>query len=269
MSEATPWQIKMFNKSLKKRMKVATLAGHLRSVGDKRCLLLTCGDNNGAMNYQIRKLGGAWTWADMEGHSIPDMESLLGEKVLHLPLEDGRKWPIEDGAFECVVAIDCHEHLDAPKALNLELARITRPGGTLIVTTPNGNERKLAVRIKHMVGMTKEKYGHKVVGYDIPDHERMLSDVGLRPVASSSYSRFFTEMLELCINFAYVNLLSKKKEAVVPEGTIAPTTQDQFKSINKTYKIYSMIYPFFWLASKLDYLLLFTRGYAVVVEARK
>lgn len=269
MNTETPWQIKMFKKSLKKRMKIDTLGAHLSKIQCRRCLLVTCGDNNGAMNCEIRRYGGQWTWADLEGHTIADMESLLGEKVLHLEPPNGRRWPFEDREFDCVVAIDCHEHLDDPMPLNRELARITQPGGTVIVTTPNGNERKLAVRIKHVIGMTKEKYGHKVVGYDIPDHERMLREVGLKPVASSSYARFFTELLELCINFAYVNFLSKKKEVDVPDGTIAPTTQDQFTSVRKTYRIYSLVYPFFWLASKLDYLLFFTRGYAVVVEARR
>lgn len=269
LMEETPWQIKMFNRSLKKKMKISTLGQHLQTVNGRRCLLLTCGDNNGAMNYVIRKYGGTWTWADIEGHSIPDMESLLKEQVIHADVLRGNPLPFRDGEFDIVVAIDCHEHLPDPKPLNNELARITAPGGSLIVTTPNGNEKKLAVRIKKLVGMTKEAYGHYVVGYDIPDLERMLREAGVQPIRTNSYSRFFTEMLELMINFAYVKVLSKKKDERVPDGTIAPTTSDQFKLVKKTYKLYSFIYPFFWIASKLDYLVFFTRGYAVVVEGRK
>ena len=39
--------------------------------------------------------------------------------------------------------------------------------------------------------------------------------------------------------------------------------------IEKTYKLYSMVYPVFKIISSLDYLLFFTRGYVVIVEGSK
>ena len=47
----------------KKKLKVNLLLKHLRKNPLKKCLLITCGDNNGAMNYQFRKAGGEWVWA--------------------------------------------------------------------------------------------------------------------------------------------------------------------------------------------------------------
>ena len=65
-------------------------------------------------------------------------------------------------------------------------------------------------------------------------------------------------------------IFSRKKSKVeVEEGTIAPATKDQLKSVQKSYRIYSLVYPFFWLISQLDNLLLFTEGYVVIVEGRK
>jgi hypothetical protein len=52
-------------------------------------------------------------------------------------------------------------------------------------------------------------------------------------------------------------------------ATIAPATADQLRSIEKTYRLYSLIYPFVWLVSRLDALLFFTEGYVVLVEGRK
>ncbi len=111
--------------------------------------------------------------------------------------------------------------------------------------------------------------GHARIGFDIPDLEEMLMNVGLRPSRSSSYAKFFTEMLELAINFAYVKVLSKKSKAKVEEGTIAPTTREQLRSVQKSYQLYALIYPFFWTISQLDRLLFFNRGYAVIVEAKR
>ena len=52
MTGDTPWQLKMFNKSLKKKMRFKVLKKHLGEIGEnEKCLLVTCGDNNGAMNY--------------------------------------------------------------------------------------------------------------------------------------------------------------------------------------------------------------------------
>ena len=229
---------------------------------------MTCGDNNGAINYHLRKWGGSWAWADFEDKSIPEMEELLQGKVYLLD-KKGAKMPFPDATFDLVVSIDVHEHLEDPVPVTKELCRIVKDGGKVVVSTPNGDEKKLAVRIKHLVGMTPETYGHVRVGFDIPELEQMLLSAGLRPSQSSSYSKLFTEMLELLINFAYVKILSKKGKAKVEEGTIAPSTREQLQSVQKSYRLYALIHPFFWTISQIDRLLFFSRGYAVIVEATR
>jgi len=268
MATERPWQLKMFDKSLKKQLKVAALQKHFGPLEGKKCLLVTCGDNNGATNYHLRAAGGEWTWGDFEDNSIAEMEQLLGEKVNLYDKETG-KISLPDHSFDLVVTIDVHEHLADPIPVSKELYRIVKKEGKVVVTTPNGDETKLAVRIKHLLGMSAKEYGHVRVGFDVPDLEEVLTKVGFKPGRSSSYSKFFTEMLELVINFAYVKVLSKKSKAKVEQGQIAPTTQDQLKSVQKSYKIYAMVYPIFWTISQLDALLFFKRGYAVIVEAKR
>jgi ubiquinone/menaquinone biosynthesis C-methylase UbiE len=258
----------MFRKTLKKQQKLHLLQDMLGNVEGQHCLLMTCGDNNGALNWYFKQGGGEWFWVDCEQDSVEQIGELTGDPVTVMNAE-APSLPYADGYFDNVVTIDVHEHLADPEKVNRELYRIVKPGGRVIVSTPNGDETKMAVRIKHMIGMNPAEYGHVVVGYDIPDLEDQLIQVGLRPYGSGSYSRFFTEMLELLINFAYVKVLSKKSEADVKQGQIAPQNKDQMKSVEKSYKIYSLAYPFFLAISKLDNLIRFSRGYAVVVEARK
>ncbi len=264
----TPWQLKMFNRSLKKKMKVATLARHFPCLESRTCLLVTCGDNNGAINWKIREMGGRWTWADFEAQGIPGMEELLGEPVIRIDRALSRL-PFPDGAFDLVVSIDVHEHLDDPLPVSRELARVARAGGTVIITTPNGDEKKLAVRIKKAIGMDAKAYGHRRIGFDIPDLRRLAETAGLTFRRGDSYARFFTEMIELAINFLYVKVLAKKSSAKVEEGTIAPVSRDQLESVKKSYRLYSLVYPLFWLVSRLDVLVFFTRGYAVVAVCAK
>jgi SAM-dependent methyltransferase len=175
--------------------------------------------------------------------------------------------PFEDGSFDAVVAIDVHEHMQDPTPFTDELKRVVRPGGTVIVTVPNGNSRKLACRIKTMLGMTPEVYGHQRWGYDIEELSGMMKASGLEPVATSSYARFFTEMVELAINFMYVKVLKKNDDnGDGDDHAIAPGTEEDLRKVQKTFRIYSMAYPVLKAVSLLD-VLVFTRGYAVVVEA--
>ncbi len=262
-----PWQLKFFSKTLKKKMKLELLKKHLGNTNGQRCLLVTCGDNNGALNYYIKKCGGEWTWADLEEKSIKEMEEFLKEKVIHV--KDSRNLGFPDNYFDCVMTIDVHEHLVDPLPFTRDLYRITKADGRIIVTVPNGNTRMFANRIKNLLGMTKEKYGHMRVGYEIPELQRLLKEVNYKPYASSSYSKFFTEAIELIINFVYVTKLSKKSKVKVEEGTIAPATHEQLKSVEKSYKLYSLVYPIFSIISSLDRLFPTTTGYAVVVEAKK
>jgi len=267
MKEDCPWQIKMFNKGLKKQLKVRALQKHFGDLAGKECLLITCGDNNGATNIRLREMGGNWTWADFENNSISEMEGLLQEKV-HFEDKETGKIHFADNSFDLVVTIDVHEHLEDPSTVTKELRRIVKDDGRVIVTTPNGNEKKLAVRIKHLVGMSAKEYGHFRVGFDVPDLQELLVAAGLKPLRHSSYSKFFTEILELALNFTYVKILAKKSKAKVEEGVIAPTTKDQLDSVKKSYRAYALVYPFFWTISQLDWFLYFTRGHAVIVEAK-
>lgn len=265
-----PWQLRLFGMTLKKKQKMDLL---LRLLGKpapaERLLLLTNGDNNGAMNYGFRRQGGRWTWGEFEEAPIAEMEAFLGEPVVHAAPEH---LPWDTGAFDAVVVIDVHEHLADPSPLNRELWRIVRPGGRIIITTPNGDASKPAVRIKNLLGMTKETYGHVRDGYTIPELTAMMSGVGFKADADGHYSNFFTEMVELGINVAYVKVLNRKKASGPDHGhaAIAPSSADQVRKVEKTLKLYRLIYPFTRAASSLDALLNpFRVGYAVAVAFRK
>lgn len=263
-----PWQLRMFRRTLKKQQKLQALLEMLGPVDGKRCLLLTCGDNNGALNWHFRAHGGNWSWADMEMNSVLQIAALTGDQVAHVEKEGG-SIPFPGEHFDIVVTIDVHEHLHDTETVNRELARVIKPSGRVIVTTPGGDPRKLANRLKDWLGMRAQDYGHVVDGYSASELAQQLRLIGLEPNGRSSYSRFFTEMVELMINLVYVKLLSKGSEAEVEEGQIAPQNEEQLASVGKSYKIYSLAYPVFWLISQLDRLLAFGEGYAVIVAAQK
>ena len=267
-TDATPpWQLQMYQKSLKKRQKVELLMQLMGPPAGKRCLLISGHDNNGAMNYQFRAAGGTWSWGQVYSEGIPEMAAFLGDPVAHIDIDH---CPYADGAFDVVIIIDVHEHFSDLAGLNREIARVTSPGGMAIVTTPNGDTRLPVAVLKRHVGMAPEVYGHVVQGYRTSELQRMMRSVGLAPVGWGGYSRFFTEFAELLINLAYVKVLSRKKHhPQVMQGTIAPTSKNELEAVRKEYRLYSLIYPFMYLFSLLDKLIPGRGGYAVAVSARK
>ena len=263
---AIDWQLDMFSKSLKKQQKLRLLLDHLGPLERETCLLITCGDNSGALNHHFREAGGNWTWIDLDGASIPTIEELLKEPVLE-GLSD--HLPVESKSFEIVVSIDVHEHLDNCSDFNRELERVTKPGGRVVVTTPNGGRWKPVNILKRLLGMTKEMYGHKVDGINVAQHTTMLEAVGLQVVDTGSYSRLFTESIELVINWGYIRILARRDSNDRPGGEIAPSTSEKLTSVGNTYRLYSLAYPLLESISRLDLILSPLTGYAVTVVARK
>lgn len=62
---------------------------------------------------------------------------------LNLPL------PFEAGRFDAAVSVETIEHLENPFQFLRELARVTKPGGLIVVTTPNVHS--IRSRLKYLV----------------------------------------------------------------------------------------------------------------------
>lgn len=264
-SSNQPWQLEMFAKSLKKRLKLRSL---LQMTGDMTgldCLLITCGDNNGALNWHFRNAGGNWTWADVQDESLDQIQQLLGENVRHLNPD---QFPFDDNSYDLIVCIDVLEHLPEDKIFLMELLRILRSGGKAVVTVPNGDPALLANRIKWRLGMTPGVYGHTRAGYTVRELEDALSQAGYSTHASSGYSRFFTEMVELAINYLYVYVLNKGND-VPTAGQIAPNSSAELKTHGLVYRLYSLLFPILNIISHLDRFLPSSQNNAVIVVASK
>lgn len=255
----------MFKRSLKKQLKLNALLPFIQPAPDDRCLLITCGDNNGALNWYMRKTGGQWTWADLQEDNIEQMEALLGEKV-HIAAHE--HLPFEHGQFDLIVSIDVLEHLEKDQPFLSEMNRLLKPGGSAVVTVPNGDARLLANQIKHAVGMWPEIYGHTRAGYTLAQLDQAVRSAGLSVYGKSGYSRFFTEMVELIINFGFVFMLAKKRGDRAA-GQIAPTKASELKTHGAAYRIYAFLFPVLRLVSKLDAILPASTNNAVIVAGRK
>ena len=264
-SRNQPWQLKMFRRSIKKQQKLRALLKLLGETKGKKGLLVTNGDNNGALNWYFREHGGEWIWADVSGENNDQISQLLGEPV-HAFKED--VFQASDGEFDCVVSIDVLEHLKQDQPFLKEVKRVLKASGKAVVTVPNGDDKLLANRIKWKLGMTPDVYGHTRAGYTIAELSNSIRTAGLLPKATGGYSRFLTEMIELVINFSYVRVLSKKRGGAQP-GHIAPVSSGELKTHSMAYKIYLFVFPVVRAISLLDVLFPARTNNAVIVTATK
>lgn len=55
---------------------------------------------------------------------------------LHRVVADASRLPFRGDAFDVLICIDTFEHLKSPERCADEMSRVTRPGGTMLLTTP-------------------------------------------------------------------------------------------------------------------------------------
>lgn len=95
--------------------------------------------NGIAYFYQQGKVGKA-VCADVS----TEMGRLCNRQLQGIGFHDFRwiqicdyAWPLADDEFDVVLSLETVEHFDDPRRFIKELGRVTRPGGTLLLSTPN------------------------------------------------------------------------------------------------------------------------------------
>jgi SAM-dependent methyltransferase len=245
----------LFRRSVLKQRKLAEIEGLLGPT-DAALRCLDLGSDNGVVSLLLRRRGGRWSSADLTDEAVAAIRDLVGEETFKV---DGQTMPFPDASFDRVVVVDMLEHVPDDAAFVAELARITRPGGTLIVNTPHLKETWLR-RVRHAIGLTDEKHGHLRPGYDAPGLERLLAG-RFTLERHRTYSRFFSEAIDTAINFA-VERVGKKSSA---KGMVV--TGADLQKHRKLFLAYSVVYPVVWSIAKLDALIPWASGYMLIARA--
>jgi SAM-dependent methyltransferase len=253
--DAREWAKALFARSVLKQRKLAEVAAMLGPTDGLRCLDL--GSDNGVVSLLLRERGGTWASGDLTEEAVASIRSLVGEDVR---LVSGRHLPFPAEAFDRVAVVDMLEHVPDDAAFAAELARVTKPGGRLVVNTPHLKRTALR-RLRHALGQTDERHGHLRPGYT-PDRVAELFAPGFDLESHRTYSRFFSEAVDTGLN-AGLERLGKKSSA---KGIVV-TAADLAKN-RRTFRMYSAIYPLVWTVTRLDALVP-ASGYMLIARLRR
>ena len=99
--------------------------------------LLDIGCHNGALTARVRDyLGATDAWGVDIDSTIMEEARDKGIKATFANLDEA-PLPFGDSAFDCVHAGDVLEHVFSPDNILRECHRVLRPGGYVVLTTPN------------------------------------------------------------------------------------------------------------------------------------
>jgi SAM-dependent methyltransferase len=258
------WQLQLVKKSIKKRDKLKFLEQTLPLRPERVALDLGCAQ--GILSYFARKKGGFWVSADEDMTNLETAKDMLETDLVQL---SGEALPFKSQSYDLVLCLDYLEHVENDDGVLQEIERVLKKGGQLVLVTPHTGKFFLLHKLRSALGLKLEDFGHKREGYAAKELETKLGRSRLRLENKVTYSRFFSEFLELILNLIYLRVLAPEPAEIKRDGHIRPSSREEFNAQKKFFVLYSLLYPFVWLVSRLDVLLFFQKGYSLIVWARK
>ncbi|MDF3066861.1 MAG: hypothetical protein K0R38_2462 [Polyangiaceae bacterium] len=124
------------------------------------------------------RAGVQTAWLRSRGYEVTpvDYEPVTDEC---LQVDANQRLPFEDGSFDLVWCSEVIEHLNDPAFSLGELRRVTKPGGLLVLTTPNSYA--WLFRFIALFGLTPQRIQRKdhVQFFDQDDIQRLAPDAEL------------------------------------------------------------------------------------------
>jgi ubiquinone/menaquinone biosynthesis C-methylase UbiE len=250
------WPLFLFSKSVIKQNKYKHITSLLGNTNQLHCLDI--GADNGVISLLFRQRGGIWKSADLDDQSISAIRDLVESGVYQI---DGQSTPFQNNEFDRVIIVDFLEHIPNDAEFIKEIYRILKPGGELIVNTPH-IKNSLLRKLRLALGQTDEKHGHLRPGYTINSLKDLLGEM-FTVRHYRTYSKFFSELIDtLVVQAVYYTQRNKQEHS--KKGALV--TGKDFQENRLMFLLYSLIYPFIWLFSKLDVFLFFSDGYMLVAK---
>jgi SAM-dependent methyltransferase len=156
-----------------------------------RVLDVGCGD--GRHVAEAARRGCRAVGLDYDPSELARARARIGRHRVDLVVGDATRLPFRNGAFDAVICTETLEHLPDDVAAIREIARLLRPGGTLLGAVPSHFTELLYWRLSR--GYWQTPGGHVRI-YRPRELSRRLSEAGLR-VTRVRYLHFIDSLIWL------------------------------------------------------------------------
>jgi len=106
------------------------------TVAGKRVIDLGCGEGYGS--HMLSEVAASVVGVDISSESIEHAKPTYKATNLSFEVGDVTKLPFQANEFDACVCLEVIEHVENPDDLLREVARILKPDGVFIASTPNG-----------------------------------------------------------------------------------------------------------------------------------
>jgi SAM-dependent methyltransferase len=152
---------------------------------------------------------GGCPYRHLLGHCIyktHDFEQLESSKIAQGAygrldyVSDITEIPEEDATFDAILCTEVLEHVPDPRAALLEMTRLLRPGGTLLLTAPLGS------------GLHQQPF-HFYGGYTPWWYEKFCAEAGLDIVSLEANHGSYAHASQHCVNTIQDLLFNRRRSA--------------------------------------------------------
>jgi 2-polyprenyl-3-methyl-5-hydroxy-6-metoxy-1,4-benzoquinol methylase len=155
----------------------AAIERELASI-DARGDVLDFGSGTGQLTLRLRD---AARYRSVTGADLFPRASALPADIGWIQADLNDPLPVQDRGFDLVVAAEVIEHLENPRAMCREIFRLLRPGGRLVLSTPNNESWRSLVALVvrgHFVAFGESSYPAHITPLVRQDLDHVLAEAG-------------------------------------------------------------------------------------------
>lgn len=228
----------IFSKSVHMQVMLQDLRRAIGDLNNQNCLAI--GSPNAMLSYQLRTGGGFWKEMVFEEETAVKVKELTDDNEIKI-FDGSDSLPYSSKSFDIIVIIDGLSKQKSGHDFVEMCHKILNPGGRLVVCVPRKKKMSLIGPMRSLFGLSTNVYT-----------ERQLFDVlknGFDVMQMRSYSRFFIEFIN-----TIAQGLARKQSS---KGAISQM------------KVYSLAFPFYWVAYQLDLLIFIAHGHRLIASAKR